>query len=273
MPTIEVNGVQIWYEFSGEGPPLVQIGGAVSGHEGYATVTPGLSASLRILDYDHRGYGLSDRPAQKYGFDVWAHDLAGLLDALGIGRTHVHGGSMGSFIAVWFAAHYPDRVERMVLGAGAAAKCDYMAHLHFTLWQRIATTWGMDSDEMAMQLASHAYSRAFLDGPDGGAATVAAIREVAARCASVPVFIDACEAMMTTDVTDLLGLITAPTLVLCGSEDVLTPLDQGPAGVGARAVAERIPNARLHVFPGSAHAHYAECAEESVEVIREFLLE
>ena len=62
MPTVEVNGANLWYEFNGEGETVVQIGGAVSAHEGYATITPELSSRYRVLDYDHRGYGSSDRP-------------------------------------------------------------------------------------------------------------------------------------------------------------------------------------------------------------------
>ena len=90
-----------------------------------------------VIDYDHRGYGQSDRPAQKYTMDTWADDLAGLLDALGVERCHVHGGSMGGFIACLFAAKYPERVDRLVFN-GAVAKCDWMARTHFHLWKRIA---------------------------------------------------------------------------------------------------------------------------------------
>lgn len=62
MPTIEVNGVDLWYEFSGEGETVVQIGERLVMTRGYATITPGLSQHYRVIDYDHRGYGLSSRP-------------------------------------------------------------------------------------------------------------------------------------------------------------------------------------------------------------------
>jgi pimeloyl-ACP methyl ester carboxylesterase len=58
---------------------------------------------------------------------------------------------------------------------------------------------------------------------------------------------------------------------MVGSEDVLTPLDAGPDGVGARAVADRLPDARLVVFEGSGHGHYIEAAEASAQAILEFL--
>lgn len=76
MTRVEVNGVQLDYEITGSGPYLIQIPGAVSGKEGYGAVTPGLSGSYSVIDYDHRGYGLSDRPQQKYTLDVWVEDVA-----------------------------------------------------------------------------------------------------------------------------------------------------------------------------------------------------
>lgn len=270
MPKVEINEVELWYEFSGSGETVVQIGGAVSAHEGYATITPGLSRSYRVLDYDHRGYGLSDRPDQPYTFEVWCDDLAALMDALEVERAHVHGGSMGSFIALNFAARYPEKVEKLLLGAGAVAKCDEMAKLHLRVWQHLASAYGMASRELTEELLTKAFSRAYLDQSAGVEEVLAETQEVIARNASLPVFLDACQAMIDTDVTHLLDGIRAPALVMVGSEDVLTPLDMGPRGAGARYVAEGL-EARLEVFEGSGHAHYIEQPEESLAVISDFL--
>lgn len=115
MAYASVNGANLYYEISGSGPTVVQIGGAVNGHEGYALITPQMQPHFTVIDYDHRGYGQSDRPSQRYTMETWADDLAGLLDQLGIERCHVHGGSMGGFIACLFAAKYPERVDRLRL--------------------------------------------------------------------------------------------------------------------------------------------------------------
>ena len=270
MAKAPVNGVDIWYQRLGAGPDLVQIGGAVSGHEGYATVTDAMAEHFAVLDYDHRGYGFSDRPEQKYTLATWSDDLVALLDHLGIERTHVHGGSMGGFIAADFATRYPERVDRLLIG-GAAAKCDTMARHHFRVWQDIARAYGVDSDELAAELCTKAFARSFLDGPSGGDEILEATREVTARNASLHVFLDACEAMMTADVTHLLADIEAPTLVMCGEDDVLTPLDMGPDGAGARYMAEHIPNAELAMMPGG-HGYLVEDPEGSARTIVEFLL-
>jgi len=269
MPRATIDGAELWYELNGAGPYLVQIGGAVSAHEGYATVTEAMSESFTVIDYDHRGYGQSGRPRQRYTMDVWADDLALLLDAIGVERTHVHGGSMGGFIATRFAARYPERVDRLVI-SGAVAKCDLMARSQFQIWKRIAQAYGTDSAELALELSAKAYSRRYLDeaiGPEQLDAT----RDVVARNVDVDVFCDACDAMIETDVTGLLPLIEAPTLLLCGSEDCLTPLDCGPDGMGMRAMSEQICDSRLHVFGGCGHANLVERAEESIRVIIDHL--
>jgi 3-oxoadipate enol-lactonase len=265
-----VNGVSLWYELLGSGPHLVQIGGAVSAHEGYSTVTDAMAEHFTVLDYDHRGYGQSDRPGGRYTMDTWCDDLAALLAEVGIERTHVHGGSMGGFIATRFAAKYPERVDRLVI-SGAVAKCDRMARTQLEIWKAVARAYGTDSDELALELSTKAFSRPFLDSAFGSD-QVAETRAVVARNVSTDVFCDACDAMIETDVTELLGNITASTLLLCGSEDCLTPLDCGPDGVGMRLMAELIPDAHLHVFAECGHGNLVERPDESVSVIVAHLL-
>ena len=271
MPTVKINGCNIWYEITGKGKPVVQIGGAVSGHEGYALVTPMIATHFAVLDYDHRGYGHSDRPHQKYTMDTWADDLKELLDALGMEKIHVHGGSMGGYIAIKFATKYPERVDRLIIN-GAAAKSDFTCRCQFEVWKAVARKFGMDSDELAQELCTKAFSRAHLDDPEtGGATAVRGMREATAPNASLHVFLDACDAMIETDVTPDLGRVSSPTLLMVGSEDVLTPLDQGPDGAGMRYMHERIKGSELWIAEGSGHGLLAERPQESAEKVIEFL--
>lgn len=272
MAFATVNGVNLFYEISGNGPHVVQIGGAVNGHEGYALITPHMQPHFTVIDYDHRGYGLSDRPSQKYTMETWADDLAGLLDQLGIERCHVHGGSMGGFIACLFAAKYPERVDRLVFN-GAVARCDWMARTNFHLWKRVAQTFGLDSDEVALMLLTHAFSRSYLDEMVGSGSlhSLEWMKESIRRNASLEVFSDACDAMAETDVTGLLGNVTAPTLVLHGTDDWLTPLDCGPDGAGARKIHEGIAGSELYLLDGCGHGVLFERPEEAVGKVITFL--
>lgn len=271
MPTMEVNGANIWYDLVGSGPYLVQISGAISGHEAYAPLTPLMAEHFTVVEYDHRGYGLSDRPHQRYDVDVWADDLAVMLEQLGIERAHVHGGSMGGFIAVRYATKYPERVDRLIVG-GAAAKSDFVSRCYFQSWQAIVRAYGMLSDEAMHLFMTTAFSHQFASGPSGGETAIAGMRDLASRNTEQHVFLEACQAMIDCDVRDELHLINSPTLLMVGDEDALTPLLSGSDGAGMQYMHEHIPGSELYLLEGCGHSHLFERADESARVILEFLL-
>ena len=85
-----------------------------------------------VIDYDQRGYGLSDRPLQDYTIETWADDVAGLLDALDFPSAHIHGTSMGQ-VAATFAGKYPERARSVVINC-AAARLGASGRLLFKNW-------------------------------------------------------------------------------------------------------------------------------------------
>jgi 3-oxoadipate enol-lactonase len=274
MPEIRVNGVELFYQLTGEGDHLMHVPGAVVAHEGYAAVTPEMAKHFKVLDFDPRGYGQSDRPQQRYTFDVWADDMVGLLDALGIERTHVHGGSMGSSLACHFAAKYPSRIHGLVL-SGCTAKSDFMSKLQFQVWKHLAQSYGTGSEELAYALSSESFSRRFLDGPNGGIDLVKGLAATAGRNVEVDVLCDACDALIDIDVTAELPMITAPTLVVVGDGDILTPADQGPTGAGGRYIYEHLVNAEFKEFAvieNAGHANLMDNPDQSNKVVIDFLL-
>ena len=273
MAKVSVNGVQLYYEIAGEGEYVLQVPGAVSGHEGYAAVTPGMSEHFKVIDYDPRGYGLSDRPKQKYTFDLWAADMAGLLDALHVERAHVHGGSMGGSLAIHYAARYPDRVNGLVV-SGSSAKSDHMAKYQYEVWKALARAYGTGSRELAYDQCNKAVSRAYLDGPDGGEPLVRGVMDVTKRNVETDVFCDACDALIEMDMISDLARVTAPTLVMVGDEDVLTPADQGPAGAGGRFIYEHLEHARFREFVvinKAGHANLMDNPDASNRAVIAFL--
>ena len=274
MPKVAVNGVQIFYQLTGDGDYLMHVPGAVVAHEGYAAVTPGMAEHFKVLDFDPRGYGESDRPKQRYTFDVWADDMVGLLDALGIERTHVHGGSMGSSLGAHFAAQYPSRIHGLVL-SGCTAKSDFMSKLQFRVWKYLAQTYGTGSLELAYALCSESFSRRFLDGPSGGMEVARGLAATSGRAVNPDVLCDACDALIDIDVTGELDKITAPTLVVVGDGDVLTPADQGPTGAGGRYIYEHLVNAEFKEFAvikNAGHANLMDNPVDSNRVVIDFLL-
>lgn len=273
MPKVKVNGAELYYEISGTGPSVLQIPGAVSGHEGYAAVTPGMAEHFKVIDFDPRGYGLSDRPKQHYSFDAWAADMVGLLDALDIGRSHIHGGSMGGSLAIHYAATYPNRVDGLVV-SGSSAKSDHMAKYQYEVWKALARAYGTGSRELAFDQCNKAVSRQYLDGPNGGDDLVQAVMEVTKRNVETDVFCDACDALIQMDMISELERVTAPTLVIVGDQDVLTPADQGPDGAGGRFIYDHLIHSRLREFvviPNAGHANLMDNPERSNRAVIAFL--
>jgi 3-oxoadipate enol-lactonase len=273
VPKVKVNGAELYYEVSGQGEYVLQVPGAVSGHEGYAAVTPGMAGHFKVIDFDPRGYGLSDRPRQRYTFDLWAADMAGLLDALDVERAHVHGGSMGGSLAIYYAAHFPNRVNGLVV-SGSSAKSDHMSKYQYEVWKALARAYGAGSRELAYDQCNKAVSRQYLDGPEGGEGLVRAVMDVTRRNVETDVFCDACDALIQMDMVSELERVSAPTLVMVGDQDVLTPADQGPDGAGGRFIYEHLINARFREFvmiPNAGHANLMDNPDASNGAVIEFL--
>jgi pimeloyl-ACP methyl ester carboxylesterase len=268
--TVEVNGVNLWYRVSGEGEPVMQIHGAGFGHYNFDPATPELSKHFMVVDYDMRGYGASDRPVQAYDMEVWADDLAGLMEALGIEEAHVHGTSMGGMIAIVFAGKYPERTVSVVINC-AAAKLGLTGRLIFKNWIDIART---DSDGPGSRLLAElitweALSKRFLEEQDAEELTNL-IQRILRDSNRIEVFTAACQAMCDMDLTPWLPRIQAPALVLGGNEDVMTPWDQGPNGVGQEGVYQGISNAEKHVIRGSNHSTIFDATDEHNRVVIDF---
>jgi pimeloyl-ACP methyl ester carboxylesterase len=267
---VEVNGVKLWYRISGEGEPVAQIHGAGFGHFNFDPATPELSKHFKVIDYDMRGYGQSDRPVQHYDMEVWADDLAGLMDALEIEEAHVHGTSMGGMIAIAFAGKYPERTTSVVINC-AAAKLGVSGRLIFKNWIDIAR---MDADGPGSRLLAElitwqALSKRFLEEQDAEKLTDL-IQQILRDSNRIEVFTAACQAMCDMDLTSWLPKITSPALVLGGDEDLMTPWDQGPGGAGQEAIYQGIPNSEKHVVRGSNHSTIFDGAEEHNRVVIDF---
>ena len=266
----QVNGVELWYQVTGEGEPVVQIHGAGFGHFNFAPATPELAKHFKVVDFDLRGYGQSDRPVQDYDMEVWADDVAGLLDALDITAAHVHGTSMGGMIAIVFAGKYPERTTSVVINC-AAAKLGMSGRLIFKNWIDIAR---MDPDGpgsriLAELIAWQALSKKYLETADGVAA-IDTIQQILRDSNRIEVFTAACQAMCDMDLRPWLGKITSPALVLGGDEDIMTPWDQGPNGAGQQAIHDGIVGSEKYVIRGAGHSTIFDSTDEHARVVIEF---
>jgi pimeloyl-ACP methyl ester carboxylesterase len=262
-----VNGQQLHFEVQGEGDPLVLVMGI-----GYDSSiwklhqVAALARHFRVVVFDNRDAGRSSRASGPYTIADMADDVAGLLDTMGIGRTHLLGLSMGSMIAQEFALRHPDRLDRLVLcGSGAAPARSAFDPIGIWSWVKTRDATG---EAFAAQQFVWLFSSRFLRDET-------AVRQTMALLASNPHPVDAAaysrqaQAYVRHDALDRLPGITAPTLVVTGEQDLLTP------PWISEEVASAIPGARLEVIRGEGASHLVmlERPEEFNRLVTTFLAE
>jgi 3-oxoadipate enol-lactonase len=115
MPNVTANGIEIYYESHGTGQPLVLISGIGYTNWQWHRMVPYLAGHFRVITFDNRGAGQSDKPEGPYSAHMLAADTVGLLDALGIEKAVIMGHSMGGFIAQALALEFPHTVEKLIL--------------------------------------------------------------------------------------------------------------------------------------------------------------
>lgn len=114
MPAARINGVELYYELSGSGEPLVLVHGSWGDHHNWDPVVSALAESFRVLAYDRRGHSASERPAGQGSVFEDADDLAGLIDELGLAPAHVVGNSFGAAIVLRAATRRPEVFRALI---------------------------------------------------------------------------------------------------------------------------------------------------------------
>src|SRR5256712_1396983 len=120
MPSVKVNDIQMYYEIHGDGEPLVLIVGLGTDISEWEGIIRGLAKKYKVLAFDNRGAGRTDKPDTPYSIEMMAHDTAGLMQTLGIQQAHILGISMGGRIALALALRHPKSVKKLVLVSTSA---------------------------------------------------------------------------------------------------------------------------------------------------------
>ena len=112
---IDVNGIKICYEIQGVGDPVVLVHGFGAKKETWYGQFGPLSEKFKVIRFDNRGAGKSDRPNVPFTMDMFVEDINGLMEALAIDKAHIIGWSLGGMIVQHFLLKYPERVNKAVL--------------------------------------------------------------------------------------------------------------------------------------------------------------
>jgi pimeloyl-ACP methyl ester carboxylesterase len=257
---IQAGEVELSYERSGTGPPLLLIMGmsGTAQHWGEPFLAP-LRGHFETIVYDHRGVGESSRLEGPVTIAQMAADAAALLVALEVDSAHVLGISMGGMIAQELALAHPERVRTLTLGCtycggegSALSSPEVMRKLGEGMMSgdralALRAGWEVNVSE-SMAADEEAFERFLAIG----SANAVAIRVVMAQ-------MQACAAH---DTSARLGALEMPVLVVHGTEDQLLPVQNG------RVIASRIPGARLEILEGVGHLFFWERPELSAELVR-----
>lgn len=252
--------MDIYYETWGRGEPLLLIPGLGADLRIWACQRLVFGRRYRCIALDNRGAGRSGKPAGPYSLEQMAADAAAVLDAEGVGDAHVLGYSMGSYAAQMLAVERPERVRSLVLAASAGRHHAWRREL-LEGWAEIAATDGVHV------MARRAFP--WLLGPRTARRFGLWINLLWPVILQQPAhaFVAQVEALLGAswdDVSDG-GAIGAPTLVVAGGEDRLTPPEDG------RQLAAFIPGARFRSVPGAGHGLMLEAAPDFNEVVLGFL--
>jgi pimeloyl-ACP methyl ester carboxylesterase len=261
VPTKHVNGVDIAYDDEGRGSPVVLLHAGIADRTMWDDAAPMLAESYRVVRPDLRGYGETPLPDGPF---VYAADVAGLLEALGIQRAHVVGVSMGGHVALDLALAHPELVDRLVLVGSGIDGWEHDTTLT-AAWAEEEEAWERgDLDDVAWINV-----RTWLDGPTRSEDDVpqALRRRVfeMQRAALEYENPNATGGWLTPSRRERLGDVAPPTLVLVGA------LDQKDFRRISRFLADEIPDAQFEELPGVAHLPPLERPEAFARTVIGFL--
>lgn len=257
--TVKVNDISIYYEIHGEGEPLVLIMGWTFNSAHWFLQLPAFSEEYRVVVFDNRGTGRSDKPDGPYTMEMMAGDTAGLLDSIDIDAAHIYGISMGGMIAQEFALRYPHKVTSLILGSttcGGPNSIPSAPHVDPEAAERTP-------EENIRANLERIWSQEFIDNnPDLVGQHIAATLEYPTpTCGRL----GQQKAVWAHDTYDRLPQIRAPTLVIAGSVDELVPVEN------SKILASRIPDAELVILKDAPHHFFTHTLEEANEAILDFL--
>jgi pimeloyl-ACP methyl ester carboxylesterase/DNA-binding SARP family transcriptional activator len=246
------DGVTLAFATTGEGPPLVKVANWMT-HIDFDWHSPvwrhwlvALSARHRLVRYDERGCGLSDRDVPGHDFEDWVNDLETVVEAAGLQRFPLLGISQGAAVAVTYAARHPERVSRLVLygsypqGRVTRATTDEDRRANQLQIDLARHGWGQDDPSFRQ-----VFTAQFM--PEGSRELWEEFNELQRQTTSADNAARVLQVSGAIDVVDIARRVQAPTLVLHARRDRRPPFEQG------RLMADLIPNSRFVALDSCNH--------------------
>jgi 3-oxoadipate enol-lactonase len=256
---VKINGIEINYEIEGDnGPWVVMSHSLACSLHMWDEQAALLRKRYRVLRFDTRGHGASDAPAGAYSQDQLADDLKGLMDALQVRQPHFVGLSLGGMIGMTYALKYPGALRSLAL-------CDTTSRIPAEakpIWEgRIKTAQEQGMEPLVEPTLQRWFTEPFRKlRPD-------MMKRVGELIRNTPVagYVGCCHAISKLDLTDKLGGIRCPTIIIVGDQDVGTPVPM------SEAIHKAIPGSQLVIVKDASHLSNLEQPEAFNSALDRFL--
>jgi 3-oxoadipate enol-lactonase len=262
MEHARINQVELAYQLRGSGSPLVMIHGAQGDQTMFNDLAAQFASDYRVLTFDQRGSGLSEKPNMDYSIAMLADDTAALMDHVGFATAHIVGVSMGGMIALEFVLRYPAKTRSVVLGCTTPGGPKAI-RIGGTAFTNAYSATPMSAEERGRALAEAAFTKGHIEKhPE----IIPAMIEARRQRPIDPAALDhRLKAALRHDVYDRLTEIKAPTLVITGRDDALISWEN------SRLLADQIPGAELVILEPAGHCFWLEEPQQSLDAIGKFL--
>jgi 3-oxoadipate enol-lactonase len=257
---ITANGIQMNYTLEGpaDAPVVTMSHSLATDLSMWDPQTRALARSYRVLRYDTRGHGGTDAPAGAYTLSQLADDARALLRALGIGRTHWIGLSMGGMIGQTLALASPELFQSLSLCDTSSRIPADMKHV----WdERITTVEAKGMEPVVEPTIGRWFTAKFIETHKD---VVESVRAMIRRTPSKG-YVGCCHAIKALDLTDRLKAITLPTLIIVGKQDIGTPV------AASEAINQQIKGSQLIVLDPAAHLSNLEQPDAFTNALEQFL--
>jgi 3-oxoadipate enol-lactonase len=257
MPSIRINGIDMYYEEVGKGEPLLFIHGLGSSTRDWELQVPVFSDRYRVITVDLRGHGQTDKPKTPYSIRQFADDTVQLLDSLDALPAHVVGLSLGGMVAFQIVVDHPDMVKSLTIVNSCPEMIIHTFHEGVEFWRRIVMIQLLGMRRLAAFLC-----RRLFPEPHQEEVRCEATERLAAN--DKRAYINTLHAISGWSVMDRMDRITCPTLLLSGDMDFL-PMPTKEICIS------RIAQSQLMVIDGSRHVTPVDQPEKFNEALTAFL--
>jgi pimeloyl-ACP methyl ester carboxylesterase len=258
-PRTGVSAHGLYYRVEGRGPETVAlIHGVGSSAATWSRLAPLLLERFRLVSYDLRGHGLSEKATGPYSLDRFVDDHLALLAGLEVSRSHLVGFSLGAIVAQGVALRAPETVDRLVLLNCIGGRSD---EDRMRVNQRLREIRTSRMADLAARSATRWFTTDFLSSHPADVASEVNIVSATNHAA----YVKAYEVLATNDLIDALDQLKRPTLLVTGADDV------GSRPSMSYAMHDRIPESTVRIVPRLRHYLHIEAPELVAELISSFL--